>query len=78
MTSMSENSYIPMGKKKNWLFFCTWCREFVCETFRDDQNYLRYSSTYNEKYNSASELLDIYNQDDVITLDEINWKSYVS
>ncbi len=79
MIAMSEIDFVPnielMWKNNTkWLFYITWCREFVCvkDNFQGDN--WTYLPEYAENYSTKEELKAVYNSDKAITLDNINWK----
>ncbi len=67
IVAMTENSCIPgytamLSDNARWSFFCTWSGDFVFDSS---------TGQYNETYNSAEHLKEVYNNDRILTLDEI-------
>ena len=76
---MSEIDFVPnielMWKNNTkWLFYITWCREFVCVKDNSQGDNWTYLPEYAENYSTKEELKAVYNSDKAITLDNINWK----
>ncbi len=79
MIAMSEIDFVPnielMWKNNTkWLFYITWCREFVCVKDNSQGDNWTYLPEYAENYSTKEELKAVYNSDKAITLDNINWK----
>lgn len=80
MITMSENDFVPDAEtafKKNavWSYFCTWCREFVVD-FEKDANGEKIPERpiYSAKSNTSEELAKIYNDERVITFDDLPFR----
>lgn len=77
MIMMSENDFIfdickAYEKNTKWLTFCTWCREFVCEYLPDGNGNYYTTANYGAMCNTAEELKEIYADERVLTLDDLN------
>lgn len=69
MIALSENGVVPSPEDIRrygtyWLWFCTWCREFVCQKGSD-------GIEYNPEYTTREALLCTYNDPLVITRDHL-------
>ncbi len=76
MIAMTENDFIPnidtaFDKNVKWLFFATWCREFVCEYVPDENGNYYTKPNYSAMCNSEEELIEIYSDDRVLTLGKL-------
>lgn len=77
MIAMTENDFVPeietaFSADAKWLFFCTWCREFVCEYEKDkDGENASKVPTYSEKCTSEEELKAVYADERSISLGEL-------
>lgn len=74
--TMSENDFIPdidtmFEENAPWLFFATWCREFVCVQSDDPETPWLLYPEYSEKYASREELKKAYDDERVYTLDNL-------
>ncbi len=80
MICMSEIDFVPnidrMWKKNTkWLFYITWCREFVCEKDTSvNSGESDFLPEYAENYSTKEELKAVYNSDKAIHLGNLNWK----
>lgn len=77
MIAMTENDFIPdidavFDKNVKWLFFATWCREFVCEYAPDNDGNRFTRPIYSEMCTTREELKKIYDDDRVWTLNKLN------
>lgn len=77
MIAMSENDFVPnidtaFDENVKWLFFCTWCREFVCEYLTDANGNKVLSPNYSEKCTTKAELSKVYKDERVWTLKKLN------
>lgn len=75
MIAMTENDFVPnidrmFEKGTKWLTFCTWCREFVC-VIDESTAWGATTPEYSEKYATAKELREAYQDERVITLDQL-------
>ena len=58
-----------------WLFYLTWCREFVCVKDKNSsENLVDYLPEYAGSYTTKEELQAVYNNDKAIYLGNLNWK----
>lgn len=76
MIAMTENDFVPeIGKafdnNVKWLFFATWCREFVCEYVPDDEGNRFTKPNYSEMCTTKQELVKVYNDERVWTLGKL-------
>ena len=80
MIAMSEIDFVPdielMWKNNTkWLFYLTWCREFVCVKDKNSsENLVDYLPEYAGSYTTKEELQAVYNNDKAIYLGNLNWK----
>ncbi len=77
MIAMTENDFVPeietaFAADARWLFYCTWCREFVCvyEKDKDGEN-AALSPTYSEKCTKEEELKAVYADERSVSLEEL-------
>lgn len=75
MIAMTENDFVPnidrmFEKGTKWLTFCSWCREFVC-VIDESTAWGATTPEYSEKYATAKELREAYQDERVITLDQL-------
>lgn len=81
MIAMSEIDFVPdidlMWKKNTkWLFYVTWCREFVCvKDTSVDAGIRDFLPEYAGDYTTADELRAVYQNDKAVRLDNLNWKN---
>lgn len=81
MIAMSEIDFVPdidrMWKKNTkWLFYATWCREFVCvKDNSPNATWKDFLPEYAGNYTTADELKKVYNSDKVIYLGNVNWQN---
>lgn len=76
--AMTENDFVPeinamFNENTKWSMFCTWCRDFVCKYSSDEND--EWSTTtpeYNPRCTTAEELQAVYNDERVITLDDLD------
>lgn len=79
MIGMSEIDFVPnideMWKNKTkWLFYVTWCREFVCvKDTSDGAKWEDYLPEYAGNYTTSEELKAVYDSDKAIYLENISW-----
>lgn len=71
MVALSENSYLPdidgmFEAEKVWLFWATWCYEFVCVKGENG----RFTAEYSEEYVNRAELAAAYADPRVVTLED--------
>lgn len=76
MIAMSENDYVPdmdcvFSENVKWLFFVTWCREFVCEYVPDEQGNRFTRPNYVEACTTKEELIKVYQDERVWTLSKL-------
>lgn len=76
MIAMSENDYVPdmdkvFSENVKWLFFVTWCREFVCEYVPDEQGNRFTRPNYVEMCTTKEELIKVYQDERVWTLGKL-------
>lgn len=81
MIAMSENDYIPdmdtvFVENVKWLFFVTWCREFVCEYLPDEQGNRFTCPNYVEMCTTKEELIKVYQDERVWTLNKLRKSGY--
>ncbi len=77
MIAMSENDFVPdisaaFEDNVKWLFFATWCREFVCEYVPDADGNRFTRPVYSEMCTTKDELICVYRDERVWTLDKLN------
>lgn len=77
MIAMSENDFVPnidtmFETNAKWLFFSTWCREFVCVYEEDKDGNKSITPEYSEMCSTKEELKAAYENENAITLDELN------
>lgn len=73
---LSENDFIfnidkAFEKNMKWLSFCTWCREFVCESYINENGKIVYKPEYNEAYSTKEELVSVYSNNKVLSLEKL-------
>ena len=66
MIAMTENGVIPDPDNMNsdgirWLFFNTWCREFIVDR----------SGDISEEYTEKTMLRKVYSHPDIVTLEDL-------
>lgn len=76
MIMMSENDFIfdidkAFEENTRWLTFCTWCREFVCVYEQDEDGNSYTTPRYSAMCNTAEELKKIYEDEKVLTLEDM-------
>lgn len=81
MIAMSEIDFVPNIDKmwKNntkWLFFITWCREFVCvKDTSEGAIWSDFLPEYAGNYTTSEELKAVYDSDKAIYLENLDWKN---
>lgn len=76
MIAMTENDFIPdigiaFDNNVKWLFFATWCREFVCEYVPDEYGNRYTKPNYSAMCTNEDELVKIYSDERVLTLGKL-------
>lgn len=78
--AMSEVDFVPnidemWQNNTKWLFYVTWCREFVCiKDNSEGAKWEDYLPEYAGKYTTANELKAVYDSDKAIYLENLNWQ----